>query len=48
MSVKNDNSLVPPSGLVSNFSAPLVVPRGPVPCSGLKTGHGSRSVFVKE
>ncbi len=48
VSVKNEDALVPPSGLMSDFSAPLIMPREPVPCAGLKSGSGSRSVFVKE
>lgn len=48
VSVKSDHGLVPPSGLVADFRAPLVVPRGPVPCENLKVGKGSSSVYVKE
>ena len=48
VSVRNENALVPPSGLVSDFSAPLVMPRESVPCTGLKVGKGGKSYYVKE
>lgn len=48
VSVKHASALVPPSGAFADFQAPLVVPRGPVPCEGLKVGKGSRSVYLKE
>lgn len=48
VSVKNENNLVPPSGLVSDFRAPLVLPKEPISCTNLKVGTGSRSVFVKD
>ena len=46
--VKHGHGLVPPRALCSDIRAPLVVPRGPVPCTNLKVGKGSSSVFVKE
>ncbi|MCQ2390670.1 MAG: hypothetical protein MJ240_04550 [Kiritimatiellae bacterium] len=48
VSVKNEHALVPPTGLSSDFKAPLIVPKGPVPCTNLKVGVGSRSVYVKD
>ena len=48
VSVKSDHGLVPPSGLCSDFRAPLVVPRGPVDFDGLKVGEGSKSVYLHE
>lgn len=48
VSVKHDHALVPPSAAITDFRAPLVVPRGPVPCANLKVGRGSRSVYLKE
>ena len=48
VSVKDAHTLVPPSGLVSDFRAPLTIPKGPVPCKNLKIGTGSKSVFVKD
>ena len=48
VSVKSDHGLVPPSGAITDFRAPLVVPRGPVSCENLKVGKGSRSVYLKE
>lgn len=46
--VKHEHGLVPPRALCSDIRAPLVVPRGPVPCANLKVGKGSSSVYVKE
>lgn len=48
VSVKSDHGLVPPSGMITDFRAPLVVPRGPVPCEKLKVGKGNCSVYVKD
>lgn len=48
VSVKHAHNLVPPSGLASDLRAPLVLPKEPVPCTNLKVGKGSRSVYVKE
>ena len=48
VSVKGDKTLVPPTGLYAHFRAPLAVNREPVPCSNLKSGSGSRSVYLKE
>lgn len=48
VSVKSEHGLVPPSGMISDFRAPLVVPRGPVPCENLKVGTGKASVYVKD
>lgn len=48
VAVRNENNLVPPRGLASNFRAPLVLPKETVPCTNLKVGTGSRSVFVKD
>ena len=48
VSVKSDHALVPPSGMITDFRAPLVVPRGPVPCEKLKVGRGGKSVYLKE
>ena len=48
VSVKHRHNLVPPKGLASDFRAPLILPREQVPCTNLKVGRGSRSVYVKE
>ena len=48
VSVKGDRTLVPPTGLYAHFRAPLSVNREPVPCTGLKSGTTSTSVYVKE
>ena len=48
VSVKNEHALVPPLGLCSDFKAPLTMPKGPVPCTNLKVGTSSRSVYVKD
>ena len=48
VAVKHENTLVPPSALVSHISAPLIMPRSEVPCTGLKVGTGSSSVFIKD
>jgi len=48
VSVKGDRTLVPPTGLYAHFRAPLSVNRAPVPCANLKSGTGSKSVYVKE
>ena len=48
VSVKGDKTLVPPTGLYAHFRAPLSVNREPVPCANLKSGTGSKAVYVKE
>ena len=48
VSVKNEQALVPPSALVTNFKAPLIVPKEPIPVANLKVGKGTQSVYVKE
>ena len=48
VSVKGDKTLVPPTGLYAHFRAPLSVNRESVPCDNLKTGTGSRAVYLKE
>ena len=48
VSVKNENALVPPTGLYSHFRAPLTINRGAVPCANLKSGVSSRAVYVKD
>lgn len=48
VSVKNANGLVPPSGLVSDFTAPLLTPSEPVTCQNLKVGKGKCSYYVKD
>ncbi len=48
VSVKGDKTLVPPTGLYAHFRAPLSVNRETVPCDNLKSGTGSRSVYLKE
>ena len=48
VSVKGDKTLVPPTGLYAHFRAPITVNRESVPCDNLKTGTGSRTVYLKE
>ena len=48
VSVKGDKTLVPPTGLYAHFRAPLSVNRESVPCDNLKSGTGSRAVYLKE
>ena len=48
VSVKGDKTLVPPTGLYAHFRAPLAVSRESVPCANLKSGTGSKAVYVKE
>ena len=48
VSVKGDRTLVPPTGLYAHFRAPLSVNRESIPCDNLKSGTGSRSVYLKE
>ena len=48
VSVKGDKTLVPPTGLYAHFRAPLSVNRESVPCNNLKSGTGSRAVYLKE
>ena len=48
VSVKGDKTLVPPTGLYAHFRAPLSVNRESVPCENLKSGTGSRAVYLKE
>ena len=48
VSVKGDKTLVPPTGLYAHFRAPLSVNRESVPCTNLKSGTGSRAVYLKE
>ena len=48
VSVKGDRTLVPPTGLYAHFRAPLSVNRETVPCDNLKSGTGSRAVYLKE
>ena len=48
VSVKGDRTLVPPTGLYAHFHAPLSVNRESIPCDKLKSGTGSRSVYLKE
>ena len=48
VSVKGDKTLVPPTGLYAHFRAPLSVNREAVPCDNLKSGTGSRAVYLKD
>ena len=48
VSVKGDKTLVPPTGLYAHFRAPISVNRESVPCDNLKTGTGSRAVYLKD
>lgn len=48
VSVKGDKTLVPPTGLYAHFRAPLSINRESVPCHNLKSGTGSRAVYLKE
>ena len=48
VSVKGEKTLVPPTGLYAHFRAPLSVNRESVPCDNLKSGTGSRAVYLKE
>ena len=48
VSVKGDKTLVPPTGLYAHFRAPITVNRESVPCENLKSGTGSRTVYLKE
>ena len=48
VSVKGDKTLVPPTGLYAHFRAPLSVNRESVPCANLKSGTGSRAIYLKE
>ena len=48
VSVKNDNSIVPPPALISVVKAPLTMPNGPIPCHGLKCGVASGSFYIYE
>ena len=48
VSVENAKGIVPPSGVVSDFSAPIVMPRESFSTENLKVGKSSGSVYVKE
>ena len=48
VSVKGERTLVPPTGLYAHFRAPITVNREPVPCENLKSGTGSRAVYLKD
>ena len=48
VSVKGDKTLVPPTGFYAHFHAPLTINREPVPCANLKSGTGSKAVYVKD
>lgn len=48
VSVKNDNSLVPPSGLYSDFKAPLTSFKEPLNLEGLKKGTARDNVYIHE
>ena len=46
VSVQNSKTLVPPSALFSEFSAPLTPITEPVPCTNLKSGTASQNLYV--
>ncbi len=46
VSVANQKSVAPPSGLFADFSAPLTAISEPVPCENLKSGSASNSLYV--
>ena len=46
VSVANKGSVVPPSGLYSDFSAPLTPITESVPCEGLKSGTATQNIYL--
>lgn len=46
VSVASKNSVVPPPGAFSDFSAPLTPIAEPVPCTNLKSGTASRNLYA--
>jgi len=47
VSVKND-TIVPPSGLCSDISAPLTEFKAPLNLAGLKKGTATNNVFIRD
>ena len=46
VSIQSSKTVVPPSALFSDFSAPLTPITEPVPCTNLKTGTATQSLYV--
>lgn len=46
VSVSSKETVVPPSGLFADFSAPLTPISEPVPCTGLKSGTASKNLYL--
>lgn len=48
VSVKNDNTLVPPPGLCSDIDAPLTAFKTPLNLEGLKKGTATENIFIQD
>lgn len=48
VSVRNENSLVPPSALCTSFRAPITMPRESIDLVGLKIGESGGAWHFKE
>jgi len=46
VSVSSKETVVPPSGLFADFSAPLTPITEPIPCTNLKTGTATKNLYV--